>query len=95
MECKRKGLVCTLVAKGESCMGPVTLAGCGALCPSVGRGCYGCYGPASQVNGQALAARFTQLGLEQEAVLRQFRFITGNAPEFKQASERLQAAEGE
>jgi sulfhydrogenase subunit delta len=46
MECKRAGRVCVLVAHGTPCLGPVTQAGCGALCPSVGRGCYGCFGPA-------------------------------------------------
>ena len=46
VECKRAGNVCVLVAHGTPCKGPVTQAGCGALCPSVGRGCYGCFGPA-------------------------------------------------
>ena len=46
MECKRAGRVCVTVAHGTPCLGPVTQAGCGALCPSVGRGCYGCFGPA-------------------------------------------------
>ena len=46
MECKRAGRVCVVVAHGTPCLGPVTQAGCGALCPSVGRGCYGCFGPA-------------------------------------------------
>jgi len=46
MECKRAGRVCVMVAHGTPCKGPVTQAGCGALCPSVGRGCYGCFGPA-------------------------------------------------
>ena len=46
MECKRAGRVCVMVAHGTPCLGPVTQAGCGALCPSVGRGCYGCFGPA-------------------------------------------------
>ena len=46
MECKRAGRVCVMVAHGTPCLGPMTQAGCGALCPSVGRGCYGCFGPA-------------------------------------------------
>jgi len=56
MECKRRGAVCVLVARGEPCLGPVTHAGCGALCPGVGRGCYGCYGPKAVVNAPALRA---------------------------------------
>jgi coenzyme F420-reducing hydrogenase gamma subunit len=46
MECKRAGRVCVMVAHGTPCLGPMTQAGCGALCPSVSRGCYGCFGPA-------------------------------------------------
>lgn len=89
MECKRKGLVCTLVSKGEPCLGPVTLAGCGALCPAAGRGCYGCYGPAPRINDPALVRRFEALGLEREAVARRFHFIANNAPAFRLATERL------
>ncbi|MES9980846.1 MAG: sulfhydrogenase subunit delta [Candidatus Thiodiazotropha sp. 6PLUC5] len=87
MECKRKGLICTMVSKGEACMGAVTLAGCGALCPATGRGCYGCYGPAELVNDRSITNRFEQLGLDAEGVLRRFRFIANSAPLFKAASE--------
>ena len=90
MECKRMGNVCTLVSKGEACMGPVTRAGCGALCPATGRGCYGCYGPAEQVNDRSIAARFEQLGHSADAVLRRFRFIANSAPAFKTAGEGLE-----
>ena len=89
MECKRQGLVCTLVSKGEPCMGPVTVSGCGALCPGVGRGCYGCYGPVKQINDQSLADRFEALGLARQASARRFHFITSHAPGFRQAGERL------
>ena len=89
LECKRRGVVCTLVSKGEPCMGPVTVAGCGALCPAVGRGCYGCYGPLKQINDQALAARFEELGLARSDSARRFHFITSHAPGFRQAGERL------
>lgn len=45
VECKMAGNACLLVAEGTACLGPVTHAGCGALCPSIGRGCFGCFGP--------------------------------------------------
>ena len=45
IECKKRGYVCVVVAKGEPCLGPVTRTGCGAICPGMGRGCYGCFGP--------------------------------------------------
>ena len=89
MECKRRGLVCTLVSQGAPCMGPVTVAGCGALCPAAGRGCYGCYGPLDQINDRGLAARFAELGLERPAAARRFHFITNHAAAFKAAGERL------
>ena len=49
-ECKRRGIVCVLVAHGTACLGPVTHSGCGALCPAVNRGCYGCFGPLNAVD---------------------------------------------
>ena len=59
MQCKRQGAVCVMVAKGIACLGQVTQAGCGALCPRYGRGCYGCFGPREQGNAAGLA-RFLQ-----------------------------------
>lgn len=58
VECKLRGTRCVVVAKGMPCLGPVTRAGCGALCPSYDRGCYGCFGPADVVNARSLASRF-------------------------------------
>lgn len=54
IQCKRRGNVCVLVARGTPCMGPVTHDGCGALCPSYDRGCYGCFGPMDTPNRAAL-----------------------------------------
>ena len=62
MECKRKGNVCIAVAQGVACLGPVTQAGCGALCPSYNRGCYGCYGPMESPNTASLTSQFRILG---------------------------------
>lgn len=53
-ECKLRGVTCVLIADGTPCLGPVTHAGCGALCPSYRRGCYGCFGPAATPNSAAL-----------------------------------------
>jgi coenzyme F420-reducing hydrogenase gamma subunit len=90
MECKRRGVVCTLVAKGEPCMGPVTRAGCGALCPSFGRACYACYGPGEPANGAALGQRLIGLGLAPADVVRRFQGITSAAPAFQAAAARFQ-----
>jgi len=50
IECKRRGLPCVMVSKGEPCLGPITQAGCGALCPACHRACYGCFGPMESPN---------------------------------------------
>ncbi len=65
-------------------MGPVTRTGCGALCPTFGRGCYACYGPAENVNTDALARRLSGLGLVDEEVARRFLFINSGAEAFHQ-----------
>ena len=55
LECKRRGLPCLPVTAGIPCLGPVTRTGCGALCPGMGRGCYGCFGPRERANPTPLA----------------------------------------
>jgi sulfhydrogenase subunit delta len=83
-ECKLRGTTCVLVAGGTPCLGPVTQAGCGALCPAVGRGCYGCYGPAEAANSQALADRLIAGGMSPADVTRWFRTFNSAAPAFSQ-----------
>jgi len=96
LECKRRGNVCVMVAQGIPCLGPVTRGGCGAICPSMGRDCYGCFGPvegptavfAHPPNTTSLARQFhDQIGLIPVEVLRRFRGITGAMEPFKQESE--------
>lgn len=91
IECKKRGYVCVVVAKGEPCLGPVTRTGCGAICPGMGRGCYGCFGPSGTPSTEALARRFLELGMSPSRVADTFRFITGYAPAFREAAERLEA----
>ncbi|HET9991765.1 MAG TPA: hypothetical protein VFQ65_24720 [Kofleriaceae bacterium] len=62
VECKLRGNVCVMVAHGTPCLGPITHAGCGALCPTYTRGCYGCFGPSDAPQIQPLANRLVQLG---------------------------------
>jgi coenzyme F420-reducing hydrogenase gamma subunit len=88
IECKLRGTVCVMVAHGTPCMGPVTHAGCGALCPGYTRGCYGCFGPADSVNTGALADRFVQLGMKPDGVRRAFQTFNCNAPAFREEAER-------
>jgi coenzyme F420-reducing hydrogenase gamma subunit len=87
LECKRRGNVCVMVASGIPCLGPATQAGCGALCPSFGRGCYGCYGPMESTNAPSLSNVFEGLGLDKPAIRRAFRLFNAWAWQFRQASE--------
>jgi sulfhydrogenase subunit delta len=88
VECKIKGNVCVMVAHGTPCLGPVTHAGCGAICPSYDRGCYGCYGPKETPNAPALSRWVIGLGMDARAVQRVYRNFNANAPEFRAESER-------
>ncbi|HXR11346.1 MAG TPA: hypothetical protein VN770_03555 [Gaiellaceae bacterium] len=83
VECKRAGVPCVMVSKGVACLGPVTHAGCGALCPLYARGCFGCFGPKEQPNTGSLAAHWVALGADETQLLRAFRGINANAPAFR------------
>ncbi|AOY86859.1 oxidoreductase [Marinobacter salinus] len=88
LDCKLKGNVCVTVAHGTPCLGPVTHAGCDALCPSYNRGCYGCYGPKENPNASALSERLDQLGMNQDERLRFYRTFNAWADPFREESER-------
>jgi sulfhydrogenase subunit delta len=77
IECKRRGNVCVMVAHGTPCLGPVTHAGCGALCPAYNRGCYGCFGPKETPNTASLATWWEHLGVQKQDISR--AFLTFNA----------------
>lgn len=85
MECKRQQTVCVMVTAQQPCMGPVTQTGCGALCPRFGRDCYACFGPAEDINSDAMARRLEGLGLPAADVARRFLFINSQAPSFLEA----------
>ncbi len=86
-ECKARGNVCVMVASGTPCLGPVTQAGCGALCPSYARGCFGCFGPKETPNTASLAAQWVRLGVRDGDILRSFRGINAYAEAFRRESE--------
>jgi len=85
LECKRQNNVCVVVTKKEPCMGPITQTGCGALCPSLNRACYACYGPAENPNTLSLGTWFQQHGLSDSTISNQFLHINNQAPVFNQA----------
>lgn len=90
MECKRRGNVCIAVAQGVACLGPVTQAGCGAICPRFHRGCYGCYGPMETPNTQALTNQFRILSQSDEQIVRAFRGFNAWSWQFRKASEECE-----
>jgi coenzyme F420-reducing hydrogenase gamma subunit len=93
LECKRRGIECVVVTRGEPCLGPVTQTGCGAICPGMGRGCYGCFGPREGANVDSLAGWFAEgpgTGRMTAAdVGRLFAGFTGASPSFRAITDRL------
>jgi coenzyme F420-reducing hydrogenase gamma subunit len=87
IECKLKGNVCLLVAYNMPCMGPVTSAGCGAICPTYNRACYSCFGPMKHANGPALARKFRMMGLSRDDIIRKFTMFGAATIEFRRAIE--------
>jgi coenzyme F420-reducing hydrogenase gamma subunit len=90
VECKLRGTNCVMVAQGIPCMGPITQAGCGAICPAYDRGCYGCFGPAESPNIDSLAAWWSDLGVAPVDLVRALRTFNAYAPAFREASERYE-----
>lgn len=94
MECKRAGTVCIMVAGGTPCLGPVTQAGCGNLCPHVGRGCYGCFGPKETPNLPALTGHLSTLGQSPADISQSLSLYNANAEPFREESLRQQQKTG-
>ena len=88
VDCKLRGNECVLVARGVACMGPVTQAGCGAICPAYGRGCYGCFGPSETFNAASLIGRWKQLGDTGPGVVRRLRHVNAWSPRLRAVSVR-------
>ena len=91
VECKLRGTPCVMVSQGTPCLGPVTHAGCGALCPAYNRGCYGCYGPMENPNTGSLSSAWIELGADETDVVRAFRGFNAFAEPFRRESEKHEA----
>jgi len=87
LECKLRGTTCVMVAQGTPCLGPVTHAGCGAICPAYTRGCYGCFGPKETPNTSALSAGWRRLGVDAPDLVRAYRGFNAYAEPFRKESE--------
>ena len=90
VECKRRLTVCVAVAQGIACLGPVTQAGCGAICPSYNRECFGCYGPKEQPNLTSLTNHYADQGTDRRHLVNLTRNFNGYAQEFREESDALE-----
>jgi coenzyme F420-reducing hydrogenase gamma subunit len=93
VECKRRGTPCLMVARGIPCLGPVTQAGCAAICPSFDRGCYGCFGPMESPNVVALGKQWREMGVTTRGLVNALRGFNGYAEPFREASDVFAAAD--
>lgn len=87
VECKLRSAQCIMVARGTPCMGPITQAGCGAICPAFNRGCYGCFGPSESPNIESLRDAWRSIGVDDADLVRALRTFNAYAPEFREASD--------
>ena len=88
IECKRKGNICIAVSQGIPCMGPVTQAGCDALCPTYNRGCYACFGPKETPNTSSLSNWWKErLEMKEIDIMRLFRTFNAYEEPFRKESE--------
>lgn len=88
VECKKRNTVCIMVARGTPCLGPVTQAGCGAICPAYHRGCYGCFGPKETPNTGSISNQWAELGMDENGIMRAFRRFNAFADAFRKESEK-------
>lgn len=94
VECKRLGTPCVMVSHGTPCLGPVTQAGCGAICPAYNRGCYGCFGPMESPNTGALGHWWEdELGVPVRDLVAAFRGFNAYAEPFRNASDEYESRE--
>jgi sulfhydrogenase subunit delta len=91
-ECKARGTVCVTVAHGTPCLGPVTHAGCGALCPAFNRGCFGCFGATRQARTGAMARLLLADGAAPDLLLRTLRSANPADPAFRAVGDAITAS---
>jgi len=95
VECKLRGNVCVMVAHGTPCLGPVTHAGCGAICPAYDRGCYGCFGPMESPNTSSLSREWLRLGVESKDLQRVYHTFNAWAEPFREEGQSREDNPGE
>jgi coenzyme F420-reducing hydrogenase gamma subunit len=79
VDCKLKENVC-LFDVGGTCLGPITRAGCGAICPTYGDGCEGCRGLIPNPNENAMKDVLTKAGLTVEELMSKMTMFNAYDP---------------
>ncbi|MBT3878821.1 MAG: NADH:ubiquinone oxidoreductase [Candidatus Scalindua sp.] len=80
VECQMRENVC-LFEKGMVCMGPVTRAGCKAICPTYNDGCTGCRGLIDDPNLSSHKNLLSEHGLTVDEAISQYMLFGGNSKE--------------
>ena len=91
VECKRRGTICIAVTRALPCLGPITQAGCGAICPAFDRACYGCFGPAAQANCRPLSDHYLSVGTTDKQMIDALRNMNADARLFRIESDRIES----
>ena len=89
VECKLRNTVCVAVARGVPCIGPVTQAGCDAICPAYDRGCFGCHGPKELANVRSLSEHYLDAGHRAATLVPLLRNFNAAAAPFAEESDRI------
>ncbi|MSN25895.1 MAG: NADH:ubiquinone oxidoreductase [Geobacter sp.] len=79
-DCQMRENLCLLTERSALCLGPLTLGGCGARCPSLEVPCEGCRGPVPEANLSEALELYLQKGYDHAAVLGRLRRF---CPEWK------------
>jgi coenzyme F420-reducing hydrogenase gamma subunit len=79
-DCRMRENLCLLTECSQLCLGPLTMGGCGARCPSLGVSCEGCRGPAPEANLAAATEIYLRKGYDRATVCERLKRF---CPEWK------------
>ena len=82
-ECKMVENPCVLIESGQLCLGPITVAGCNARCPSHSQPCIGCRGPVEEANISSEIAVLKEKGFTWVDIRNRLRTFAGEADSLK------------
>jgi coenzyme F420-reducing hydrogenase gamma subunit len=82
-ECKMAEYPCVLIEQGQLCLGPITVAGCKARCPSCAQPCIGCRGPVEEANVSSEIKVLKERGFTSVDIQNRLRTFAGQADSLK------------